>query len=371
MTSLRKRFLVALSFPGTQRELVENVANQLGVEIGRDRVLYDRFYEAEFARPNLDTYLQGLYRDESELVVVFLCRSYAERDWPGLEWRAIRELIRKKEDSTIMLVQVDDGDVPGVFEIDGRLDARGRDACWVAERVLERLRGERSRAQPLPDAVTSQRVEIPPKERIPITIALVPATDYAIAGLEDQMVTATVRDQYGDVMPGVEVRFVNVGAEGDLTNVVGAEIAPAVTDVAGQATVEWSQSIGDWGFERIMAHVGGSRDRPLGASPPASGVSLLVWAYVDGTGQPGKLVSVRPGTQQVQIHAGYAPWSGLGIRVSLRPYDSVSALGGAVYSEAVGNFIWTRHHTWAEGEPFFIVAESADGWAPALVYAHA
>jgi hypothetical protein len=59
MASSPKRFSIALSFPGECRAFVEDVALQLAQHVGRDRVLYDRFYEAEFARPDLDTYLQN------------------------------------------------------------------------------------------------------------------------------------------------------------------------------------------------------------------------------------------------------------------------------------------------------------------------
>ena len=65
MANQEKRFRVALSFPGEHRPFVERVASKLAERLGRDWVLYDGYYEAEFARPNLDTYLQGLYRDES------------------------------------------------------------------------------------------------------------------------------------------------------------------------------------------------------------------------------------------------------------------------------------------------------------------
>ena len=45
----KKRFLVALSFPGEHREFVANVAHLLSRELGQQRVLYDKFHEAEFA----------------------------------------------------------------------------------------------------------------------------------------------------------------------------------------------------------------------------------------------------------------------------------------------------------------------------------
>ena len=73
MNTPPKRFRIALSFPGEKRAFVEQVANQLASYVGRDQVLYDKYHEAEFARLGLDTYLQGLYHDNSELIAVFLC----------------------------------------------------------------------------------------------------------------------------------------------------------------------------------------------------------------------------------------------------------------------------------------------------------
>jgi hypothetical protein len=80
MTNSAKRFSIALSFPGEHRAFVEDIASHLAQHVGRDRVLYDRFYEAEFARLDLDTYLQRLYHDESELIAVFLCAEYERKE---------------------------------------------------------------------------------------------------------------------------------------------------------------------------------------------------------------------------------------------------------------------------------------------------
>jgi len=137
--SSNKRFLVALSFPGERRNFVSQVAYCLEIEIGRERTLYDRFFEAEFARPNLDTYLQNLYHNESELVVVFLGRDYERKEWPGLEWRAVRDLLKKRKDSSIMPIRLDDGDVTGSFSIDGYVDAAGRGPDEIAGLILDRL----------------------------------------------------------------------------------------------------------------------------------------------------------------------------------------------------------------------------------------
>jgi hypothetical protein len=43
ITSMPRRFLVALSFPGEDRSFVEAVAEVLAGQVGRDRVFYDRW----------------------------------------------------------------------------------------------------------------------------------------------------------------------------------------------------------------------------------------------------------------------------------------------------------------------------------------
>jgi hypothetical protein len=91
-----KRFRVALSFPGEQRPFVAQVAERLAADLGRQAVLYDAWYEPEFARPDLDTYLQSLYHDHSELIAVFFCADYERKEWCGLEWRAVRDLIKRR-----------------------------------------------------------------------------------------------------------------------------------------------------------------------------------------------------------------------------------------------------------------------------------
>jgi hypothetical protein len=145
MTSTRtlaKRFRVALSFPGEHRAFVANVADYLAKEIGKERVLYDEFYEAEFARPDLDTYLQDLYQNESELIAVFLCSDYQRKEWPRLEWRALRDVIKQQRASAIMPFRFDMVEIPGLFSSDGYIWIGDRDPKVVAALILERLQSK-------------------------------------------------------------------------------------------------------------------------------------------------------------------------------------------------------------------------------------
>ncbi len=136
---MKKGFEVALSFPGEYRSYVEDIANELAEKLTKARVFYDNFYVEELARPNLDTYLQKIYHDDSELVVVVLCKEYDVKEWCGLEFRAIRDLIKKRKDDEIMFIRVAEGDVKGVFGIDGYINAQGRPATEIATIILQRL----------------------------------------------------------------------------------------------------------------------------------------------------------------------------------------------------------------------------------------
>ncbi|HMV48843.1 MAG TPA: TIR domain-containing protein, partial [Blastocatellia bacterium] len=146
-----RRFAVALSFPGEHRCFVEQVAQHLSAKFNQDRVLYDKFYESEFARPDLDVYLPGLYRTQSELIVLFLCPEYAAKRWCRLEWRHIRQLIATVESSRIMFLRFGyEGDLTelGILDGDGTINFQGRSAENIAERIHERYRFNQDSAQP-------------------------------------------------------------------------------------------------------------------------------------------------------------------------------------------------------------------------------
>lgn len=132
------RFLVALSFPGTCRGYVEQIAIRLRSTLGAERVFYDMDFQAQLARPNLDILLQKIYHDQSDLIVVFLSGDYDASEWCGLEWRVIRDIIKRKRADQVMFVRFDDAPVPGSLSIDGYIDARQHDAAAVSQFIIQR-----------------------------------------------------------------------------------------------------------------------------------------------------------------------------------------------------------------------------------------
>ncbi|WP_281290148.1 TIR domain-containing protein [Rhodoligotrophos appendicifer] len=133
------QFDVALSFPGEARAYVEQVAKHLERLLGPDRYFYDRNYTAQLARPSLDTFLQAIYRERSRMVVVFAGGDYQLKDWCGVEFRAVREIINAREHDRIMFVRMDDGEVEGIFGHDGYADSRHHDAAEIASFIVERV----------------------------------------------------------------------------------------------------------------------------------------------------------------------------------------------------------------------------------------
>jgi hypothetical protein len=148
-----RRFDIALSFPGEHRDFVARVADHLAAVFGNDRVLYDKYFEAEFARPDLDVYLPRLYRAQSELIALFLCPEYAAKRWCNLEWRHIRQLIATVDVSRIMLLRYGysgDFEELGILPGDGTINFEKRSPEDIAEKIHERFNHNHGITPPKP-----------------------------------------------------------------------------------------------------------------------------------------------------------------------------------------------------------------------------
>ncbi len=134
-----KRFRVAFSFAGEKRDFVAPIAALLAARFAEERVLYDRFHEAEFARARLGRYLPKLYHEESDLVVVLVCPDYAKKEWCGLEWDAVLDLLKKRREDEVMLCRFGHATIDGLFSDAGYSDLDDRTPDQVVTLILERL----------------------------------------------------------------------------------------------------------------------------------------------------------------------------------------------------------------------------------------
>jgi hypothetical protein len=135
-----RRFKVAFSYPGEHRKRVEAIATILAFELGKESILFDKWHRAEFSIMDLELHLQKLYHDESDLVVCLLCKEYNDKEWCGLEWRSIRDRIKKRDRQHLMFLRLDNAEIPGLFSIDGYIDIRDLPDSEVASDIMTRLR---------------------------------------------------------------------------------------------------------------------------------------------------------------------------------------------------------------------------------------
>jgi hypothetical protein len=135
----KHQFKVALSFSGEYRDYVKQVANELERVLGKDSYFFDENYKAQLAMPSMDLLLQNIYSKQSDLIVVFFGNSYQKKEWCGIEFSAIRELILHKQKNRIMYIKMDEGKVAGILNIDGYIDARTTTSTEIASCIKERL----------------------------------------------------------------------------------------------------------------------------------------------------------------------------------------------------------------------------------------
>ncbi len=143
-SSKRRRFAIALSFPGERREYVEQVANALlpafGGEKGKSRIFYDNWHEGLIIGYTSDRKLQSIYATESDLIVPFFSEDYVKKDWTSVELRAIEALIFKREFDRVMPFRFDDVEIPGSYDTDIFPLVSKRPAEDVARLILDRYR---------------------------------------------------------------------------------------------------------------------------------------------------------------------------------------------------------------------------------------
>jgi tetratricopeptide (TPR) repeat protein len=130
---------VAFSFAGEKREYVSQVASILAQRFGEAAILYDKYHEAEFGRDDLGFILPDLYHDESDLVVAVFCPKYEQKEWCGLEWRAVFDLLKQRRNEEVMLCRFDRATARGIYSTAGFVDLDDKTPELAATRILERL----------------------------------------------------------------------------------------------------------------------------------------------------------------------------------------------------------------------------------------
>lgn len=134
----QKNFAVALSFPSGRQSIVKAVAEEIEKLIPGEEVFYHPNLQSDLAGDNLRTTLQSFYRDQAELVAVFLCAEYVRSQWCMLEWSVILDL-RSRQPRKLIPLRFDKAPVPRLQRTLAYVDCESLTPREIAERIVQRL----------------------------------------------------------------------------------------------------------------------------------------------------------------------------------------------------------------------------------------
>lgn len=110
---MAKRFKVAISFAGAQRDYAERLTRALqarGVAI-----FYDNLFRHELLGEHLDEKFHGIFSEQSDYVAMLISKEYVERVWPRYEGRVALSRAMQEDGAYILPVRFDDTVLPGLL----------------------------------------------------------------------------------------------------------------------------------------------------------------------------------------------------------------------------------------------------------------
>jgi TIR domain/WD domain, G-beta repeat len=132
-----RRWEVALSFAGTQRDYVEQVAQEL--QARGVRCFYDADEQIELWGKYLAEELPVIYGEQAAAVVVFVSTEYAAGDWTRLERRAALNGAVRERREYVLPARFDDTPLPGLLSGMVAIDLRTRTPQQFAVMIAAKL----------------------------------------------------------------------------------------------------------------------------------------------------------------------------------------------------------------------------------------
>ncbi len=131
---------VAVSFAGDVRASVEEFVRAL-----KNRgltVFYDFDQQAQLWGKDLRTRLSEVYANEALYMVVFLSKSYPERDWTDFELSIGKAAAEKRTNEYLLPLRIDDVNVVGIHSTIGHIDLNQAGIEKTAEILAEKVNSQ-------------------------------------------------------------------------------------------------------------------------------------------------------------------------------------------------------------------------------------
>ena len=269
-----RRWDVALSFAGAQRDYVGQVAAALkarGV-----RCFYDADEQIRLWGTYLAEELPRIYARESAAVVVFVSADYAGRDWTRLERRAAFSRAVAEAGVYVLPARFDDSELPGLLPDVVAVDLRRYTPAQFADLVAAKLADLAISPSPPPGSggrapAGAVRVTQADPRQLGVHAAI------SVPGVPDEVPPQYVRRDTDADGHGVRARVAAAAARGGFVLLVGGS-SVGKTRCAAEAV---RALLPDW----WLVHPGGPGEvAALAAAPPARTVVWLdeLQRYLDG-----------------------------------------------------------------------------------------
>ena len=128
---------VAVSFSGEIRHIVESFVDNAKVK-GLN-VFYDFDQEAQLWGLNLRDKLADVYSNEALYMIIFLSKSYPEKDWPSFELAIGKKASEKRTHEYLLPIRVDDVDIVGIKDTIGLIDLRNHNIEYVVDILMQKI----------------------------------------------------------------------------------------------------------------------------------------------------------------------------------------------------------------------------------------
>jgi hypothetical protein len=133
-----KKYQVALSFAGEDRDYVEKVASQLVAE--GVTVFYDKFEEATLWGKNLFTHLSDVYENKAVFTVMFISEHYKKKLWTNHERESAQARAFENNREYILPAFFDESvKIPGVLKTTGRIALARKTPEELAALIVKKL----------------------------------------------------------------------------------------------------------------------------------------------------------------------------------------------------------------------------------------
>jgi len=146
-----KRFDVAFSLAHEQYEYVDAVFKELKIIGPHLNVFYyrDEGQEVKLWGRNMVEYLQAIYRDQSDHVIIFVSADYLKKRWARHEWRSVQEAILNREEEYLLPARFDNTKLPGLHETINYVDLSERTPEDFAKMIVTKISSNNGKGHPV------------------------------------------------------------------------------------------------------------------------------------------------------------------------------------------------------------------------------